>query len=924
MKKETKQHYKMYKSGKQWVYAGLATVTLISGMGATPMVLADELTAEKTEAAAKDASSDETDAKVNADKEEAGETTSVLNETPKPLPDSKLILAPVKTEKVEKTTAESEGDISKKAETVKTKNIKQLPVNDGVTQTTVKTEKAKDSRAEYVLTAADFDVSIDGKTINGFKQTFLAGTNYANWKGDLTFPTGLESVTNIAVGAFDGDNPAINTSLNSDAINKIKTISVTNLTGLVTINATAFQRIPNLTSVALANLPNLQLLDTTAFGYNDKLTSVTFNNLPSLTTIGLYAFVNDNTNVHGGIQTVTFTNTNALTTIGDQAFDNCFALSSINLNDLPALQTIGVGAFANCKSMTDINLNGLQNLTTIGASAFSGGDTLKTVELLNLPKLTTIGAWAFDNAPLFNKLTVGGLNATALSVDNDTFAGLTGGGLVVPANGETDLAAAKMFVPKINSAANNNFYIYNNSDTPGGKRGVWYIQAKVKYNFVDDHGTTIQTSTEDDTARIGNKLNGALSAYPNQNSVYTATGAPAITGYTNVPASTSHAGFDAVTDIINHLDPEPAITYVYTEDDATGFNIQWVDANGAPLDDLTDFTGKYFDSLSLKDQKKAFNDYTFVKVLGSTADGGWEEVDINTVLTYGANDGRNYKFEYAKSGSVTYHYVDEDGNPIADDKVINGPEGGSYTPGAPGFDGYDNPTLAPGSTDTGLFTDGNQDVTYVYQTKASIIIYRVDTDGNELAPAETVSGHNKDILDLGKEMQTFGGYEFIELYRSVVDEAPRAMTDFTWENAHNSLGLKTTLKDNGGHNYKFVYGKKAAPANTGTTPTTPGLPVTGGDTKPTKPNKPDKKPTTPTKPGTKTPNKLPGSGGKSGGVGTNTGGTTTTTNVSPTTATPSSTLPKSGSIANRLLPAIGATLIASLIGLFAFIKRHKS
>lgn len=37
-----KQHQKMVKNSKRLGYAGLATITLVSGMGATPVILADE------------------------------------------------------------------------------------------------------------------------------------------------------------------------------------------------------------------------------------------------------------------------------------------------------------------------------------------------------------------------------------------------------------------------------------------------------------------------------------------------------------------------------------------------------------------------------------------------------------------------------------------------------------------------------------------------------------------------------------------------------------------------------------------------------------------------------------------------------------------------------------------------------------------
>lgn len=849
MDNESKQHYKMYKSGKQWVYTGLATITMISGMGATPVILADELIADKTEATTKDdkdVTADKTE--VKADEKDADNKVEnapeVVAETPKPLPDNKVTLAPTKTE-APVAVASTQESIVKKSKATKPAS-KEAVVNTE----SAKTEKAKDSRAAYTLTAADFDVSADGKTINGFNSSFTGNTtNVANWNGDLTFPTGLESVTSIADNAFNGQSIPANVAIMA----KVTTISLGNLKGLQTIGVASFESIPNLTTVNLTDLPALTGMGTWAFGYNGNLTTVNIANLPALSAISKYAFVNSSK-----MSSLTFgTGLNALTVIGDYAFDNCFSLPNLDLGSLTNLKTIAAGAFANSRMQT-LTLQGLHNLTTIAESAFSSGN-MAEVKLLDLPALTTIGDYAFNlnfyfpgatipQNNYFQKLTVGGLTSlTADGIGDDAFENIDSGGVVVPNSGEADLAIAKIFVTKINNAYLNNFAdrvsTFSGTDGP-----VWYIQAKVTYNFVDRNGDTIAPSSTDarpGVVRIGDVLDGT-----DPNTGYASVPAITISGYTNDPTATTKANFENGT-TITHLDPEQTITYVYDKD-------------------------------------------------------------------------------VAKTGSVTYKYIDQDGKVILvdangvpiDPYYKGGNEGDTYNPkdGVPLIPGYGKPEWVSG-TETGVIGDGDITIVYRYHKKADpITIYRVDTNDTPLADPEVVTDtYVDDILDLGAKQRTFSGYDFIELYNSA-PVVQKAMTDFTWLNDHSSIGTKLTFEANAGRNYKFVYGKKATTPTTPTTP--PTLPVTGET-----PTTPAKNPSTS---GNKTPGGLPVTGddknpsNKSGSNTTNPGTVTNISNATPSVnSTPTGALPKSGNVVNRLLPAIGATLLASLIGLFAFRKQRK-
>lgn len=456
MDNESKQHYKMYKSGKQWVYAGLATITMISGMGATPVILADELVADKTEATTKDDKDvTEDKAEVTADEKDADNKVEnapeVAAETPKPLPDNKVTLAPVKNEApvagAGKTVAVTPPEsIVKKSETIK-KTAKTVSKETVANTESVKTKKAKDSRADvaHKFTIDDFVVT-GGNTITGFSASFKASV-YPTWDGDFTldgsYDTRLNAITTIADFAFSnggetGGDP------------KIQNITFKNLTGLTTIKY-SFEGCVNLESASFINLQSLQHITNRAFGDEQSLTSVVFDGLPAMVEADAYGFVNNHK-----VTNLTFSNMPNLTEIGSDTFGNDYALQTLNLNTLPNLTTIDLGAFAN-NGLTSLILDGLPKLTTIGQNAFSSS-VMETVTLRNLPLLETIEANAFNLNYSFEKLIIGNLpSLDADGIDHEAFTEVQSGGVVVPDRGQTDLALANAFVGKINDATYNQF-----------------------------------------------------------------------------------------------------------------------------------------------------------------------------------------------------------------------------------------------------------------------------------------------------------------------------------------------------------------------------------------------------------------------------------------------------------------------------------
>jgi hypothetical protein len=108
---------------------------------------------------------------------------------------------------------------------------------------------------------------------------------------------------------------------------------------------------------------NITTVQQAAFNNCSALTSI---NLPNATTIGNYAFYL----CSPALTSISIPNA---TTIGNYALGSCSALTSINL---PKATTLGEGALGNCQSLTSISI---PNVTTIGSIAFSGESFLTSV-----------------------------------------------------------------------------------------------------------------------------------------------------------------------------------------------------------------------------------------------------------------------------------------------------------------------------------------------------------------------------------------------------------------------------------------------------------------------------------------------------------------------------------------------------------------
>ena len=111
-----------------------------------------------------------------------------------------------------------------------------------------------------------------------------------------------------------------------------------------------------------------------------------------------------------------------------------------------------------------------------------------------------------------------------------------------------------------------------------------------------------------------------------------------------------------------------------------------------------------------------------------------------------------------KEGTVLVHFVDENGNTIAQDETLSGKIGEQYKSEAKTFTGYILKEVPENAT--GTFTDQPQEVTYVYTKElvqgADVIVHYVDEEGVALAQDEKLTGNVGEQYT--SEAKTITGY----------------------------------------------------------------------------------------------------------------------------------------------------------------------
>ncbi|WP_165964772.1 leucine-rich repeat protein [Periweissella cryptocerci] len=296
MEKGLRQH----KSNKRWMYTGLATMTVLGGIGAAPSVLADQVTTT---------------------------TTTTITETIGPAGKTRPVNSDFSTNVAPQANAEKQAD---------------------------KAKEARDT-VSYTFGHDDFTYTTTSSQIQGLSATGKTKMNNADWDGVLKFKAGdFTGVTSIFGGVFsyypalkniDFTNLSDLQSIGNSAFANtgLTELDLSPLTNLVYINSNAFGG-TQLTEVNLDGLEALTTIGDQAFSSCPNLKSVNLSNLNALTTIGKNAF-SVTIGSDSQLDTVTLSNLDNLTTIGERAFYVVAGIKTTKLENLPSLAKITSGAF---------------------------------------------------------------------------------------------------------------------------------------------------------------------------------------------------------------------------------------------------------------------------------------------------------------------------------------------------------------------------------------------------------------------------------------------------------------------------------------------------------------------------------------------------------------------------------------------------
>ena len=228
-----------------------------------------------------------------------------------------------------------------------------------------------------------------------------------------------------------------------------------------------------------------------------------------------------------------------------------------------------------------------------------------------------------------------------------------------------------------------------------GSQSVTYLYKRkqsggVTVNYLDNHGNRIETPDN-------------ITGTDNVGLPYTTT-PKNIPSYTLITVPNNANGTFTVSPI--------TVNYIYKRQDAGNVVIEHVDEDGnVPLDTPEVLDGSERMGESYTSSSKSFDNYDLVSV-PSNANGTFTSGTQTVTYVYRRRD----------AGNVIAHYVNTAGLPIESDEVLDGTRklGLPYATGAKTIPGY-SLYLVQGS-ETGVFTNGTTEVTYIYRKDPSVVI----------------------------------------------------------------------------------------------------------------------------------------------------------------------------------------------------------
>ena len=228
-----------------------------------------------------------------------------------------------------------------------------------------------------------------------------------------------------------------------------------------------------------------------------------------------------------------------------------------------------------------------------------------------------------------------------------------------------------------------------------GSQSVTYLYKRkqsggVTVNYLDNHGNRIETPDN-------------ITGTDNVGLPYTTT-PKNIPSYTLITVPSNANGTFTVSPI--------TVNYIYKRQDAGNVVIEHVDEDGnVPLDTPEVLDGSERMGESYTSSSKSFDNYDLVSV-PSNANGTFISGTQTVTYVYRRRD----------AGNVIAHYVNTAGLPIESDEVLDGTRklGLPYATGAKTIPGY-SLYLVQGN-ETGVFTSGTTEVTYIYRKDPSVVI----------------------------------------------------------------------------------------------------------------------------------------------------------------------------------------------------------
>ncbi|MFN1235612.1 MucBP domain-containing protein [Listeria innocua] len=641
------------------------------------------------------------------------------------------------------------------------KTIVGNPLLDELTEAHLETISTADisymfGSSGYAVTGLVRDLTGLEKAVNMTKLYFSNQTEITNLNQIKNLPK-LKKIVGITTGLNDikalGEMPALEeVELGGDYITdftpllekeNLKSFSYNSYAWL----DPAYHQIDNEEFTKFANLKSLETLD------------VTWNNISDLA-----ALTADDHITHLNLSYNKFTNVAPIATMKKL---KVLYLNNNNLTSIDSLNTLrGLSiAYADNNSITDLSklkdffegmavvgdYKGLQvnnqtiTLPTInikeGATAISNNPTLDIDgEKMPVSSISDAGTVSADNKTVsFSNLPIGTKTVTY----NATFTATSAKG--VPLSYSIKVSQPIKVSEKTNSAVNV-FYKDENGDelapseTISGKSGENYqttektitnyklkeIEGQASGQFGDSDTTVTYVYEKADGAPVTVKyvdgddnelatsdtLNGKIDA-PYQST------AKSITGWA---VKTTPANANGVFTNANQT-----VTYVYEKADGAPVTVKYVDEDGNELATPDTLNGKI--DAPYQSTAKSLSGWA-VKTTPANATGVFTDTNQTVAYVYERVDG----------APVTVKYVDGDGNELATPDTLNGKIDAPYQSTPKSITGWTVKTTPANAT--GVFTDTNQTVTYVYEKAdgAPVTVKYVDGDGNELATPDTLNG----------------------------------------------------------------------------------------------------------------------------------------------------------------------------------------